>query len=67
MYRDYMEKEAEYKYKAVCILLAIIFLINCGVSIWEMCQISKLQIQQNRIEIMYAMNNMTHIIHRNLF
>ena len=36
MYRDYMEKEAEYKYKAVCILLAIIFLINCGVSIWEM-------------------------------
>ena len=37
MYRDYMEKEAEYKYKAVCILLAIIFWINCGGSIWVFC------------------------------
>lgn len=60
MYRDYMEKEAEYKYKAVYILLAIIFLINCGVSIWEMRQISKLQIQQNRIEIIqYNYENLT--------
>lgn len=38
MYSDYMEKEDECKYKAVCILLAIIFFINNGVSMWERCQ-----------------------------
>ena len=60
MYSDYLETEAEFKYKAVCILLAIIFFINSGVSIWEICQISRLQIQQNKIEVIqYNYENST--------
>lgn len=60
MYSDYLETEAVCKYKAVCILLAIIFFINSGVSIWEMCQISRLQIQQNKIEVIqYNYENST--------
>ena len=50
MYRSYEEEEAEWNYKAVCILLAVIFIINVAVSVWQVCQINKLQLQWDKTE-----------------